>query len=202
MKGLTAISPDWQGVTASGLVPFTALTRRHAYAVGHGRGRNGFRNIMAGTKVWFLATNNVIVEAIVEREAVRTKPESDRDYTIVLFRDDLPLSIEPMRVISPATESAKHPYCLNALDLAFMTEQTGNVSAGIQGFTVPTMKGGDSGSPNMLPMPGELVFYSGRTTSGPSAAMQADMDELSRESGLNPANYQLQWVDLSRFPSY
>jgi hypothetical protein len=202
MKGLTAVSPCWQGEAAPGWVPFTALTRRHGYAVGHGRGRNGFLNNMAGTKVWFLTKDNVPVEATVEREAVRTMGESGRDYTIVLFKKDLPDSIEPMRVISNETKLRKYPMVGNVPELLFMTEQTGNVSAGVAGFTVPTMKGGDSGSPNMIPMPGELVFCGGRTTSSPSQAMQADMDELSRLGGLDPAKYQLQWVDLSAFPSY
>jgi hypothetical protein len=202
MQGLTALSPCWQGEAAPGWVPFTALTRRHGYAVGHGRGRNGLLNNMAGTKVWFLTKENVAIEATVEREAVRTMDQSGRDYTIVLFKKDLPESIEPIRVITYATKVTKYPVALNAPEITFKTEQTGNVSAEISGFTVPTMKGGDSGSPNMIPMPGELVFYGGRTTSPPSHEMQADMDELCRLSGLDPAKYQLQWVDLSSFPSY
>jgi hypothetical protein len=32
--------------------------------------------------------------------------------------------------------------------------------------------------------------------------MQADMDELSRQEGLKPKPYQLQWVDLAKFPKY
>jgi hypothetical protein len=51
-------------------------------------------------------------------------------------------------------------------------------------------------------MPGELVFYSGRTTSGPTPEVQADMDELCRQEGLDPKGYQLQWADLSGYPSY
>jgi hypothetical protein len=84
----------------------------------------------------------------------------------------------------------------------FKTEQTDHVSADMPGFTMDTYKGGDSGSPNMMPLQGELIFWSGRSTSGPSPEMQADMDRLSRAAGLNPAKYQLQWVDLSSYPSY
>jgi hypothetical protein len=54
----------------------------------------------------------------------------------------------------------------------------------------------------MLPLPGELVFYSGRSTSSPSPEMQADMNALCALEGLNADNYQLQWVDLSAYPSY
>lgn len=39
---------------------------------------------------------------------------------------------------------------------------------------------GDSGRPDMIPtLGGTLVFFKGRTTSGPTAQMQADMDILS-----------------------
>jgi hypothetical protein len=62
---------------------------------------------------------------------------------------------------------------------------------------VDIWKGGDSGSPNMLPLPGELVFSGGRATSGPGPEMQADMDELCRREGLDPQRYQMQWVELS-----
>jgi len=47
-------------------------------------------------------------------------------------------------------------------------------------------------------LPGELVFFSGRSTSGPTHEMQADMDELCQLEGLNPAKYQLRWVDLEK----
>ena len=86
--------------------------------------------------------------------------------------------------------------------LVFKSEQLGHVSAEVPGFTYNTWKGGDSGSPDLLPLPGELVFFGGRSTSPPSAAMQADMDELSRQEGLRPKAYQLQWVDLSKYPKY
>jgi hypothetical protein len=76
------------------------------------------------------------------------------------------------------------------------------VNTGIVGFTVPAWKGGDSGSPDMLPLGNELVFYGGRSTTSPSPVMQADMDKLCRLEKLDPRKYQLQWVDLSRFPSY
>jgi len=51
-------------------------------------------------------------------------------------------------------------------------------------------------------MPGELVFFGGRTTSPPSPEMQADMNALCKLEGLNPARYQMQWVDLLRFAKY
>jgi hypothetical protein len=54
----------------------------------------------------------------------------------------------------------------------------------------------------MLPLPDELVFYGGITTSPPSAQMQADMDMLSRKAGLDPRKYQMQWVNLDAYPDF
>src|SRR6185503_1049314 len=125
-----------------------------------------------------------------------------RDYTIFLFKDDLPVSIQPMRVIAVTNVLAQYPSRPGSPRPVFRTEQSGSVSAEVPGFTVETWKGGDSGSPDMLPMPNELVFFGGRSTSGPSAEMQSDMDELCTKQGLNPKKYQLQWVELSSYPSY
>ena len=163
---------------------------------------DGFGKLPRARKIWFLTLDNKLVETTVLQTVIRTQPVSGNDYTIILFSSDLPKSIEPIRVVASQTRLAKYPIIAGAPALVYMTEQNGNVSAGVLGFTVETTKGGDSGSPNMIPLPGELVFYAGRTTSGPSAAMQADMDELCRLSGLDPAKYQMQWVDLSSFPSY
>ena len=124
------------------------------------------------------------------------------DYTILLFTQDLPPGIEPLRVADTKVVLSKYPYPPSpARWVTFLTEQTGNVSANCAPFVVNTWKGGDSGSPNLLPLPGELVFYAGRSTSGPSPQMQSDMDALSRSAGLDPAKYQMQWVDLSSYPT-
>ena len=154
-------------------------------------------------KVWFVTTNQTLIESTVLRGVVRTFPGgAKRDYTILLFNHDLPDAIEPMRVVAATNVAAKYPGCPDAPRPVFKTEQGGFVSAEVPGFSVPTWKGGDSGSPDMLPMPGELVFFSGRSTSGPSAEMQSDMDALCVMSGLDPRKYQLQWVDLAGFPTY
>lgn len=206
MKGLTALSPSWQGEGPPGGAPITALTRRHGYTRGHSMGPDGFRTDLAGQRVWFLTTDSRIVETKILRHVVRTMETSHRDYTLFLFASDLPPSIEPMRVAHVddvfTMSHGRYPYCPGAPSFLFKTEQGGNVSAGMPGFTLDTMKMGDSGSPNMLPLPGELVFLDGRTTSGPSPEMQADMDRLCRLEDLDPSKYQLQFVDLSRFPVY
>lgn len=206
MKGMTALSPCWSCEGFSGQVPVTALTRRHAYARGHGMGPDGFNTNFAGHSVWFLTTDNLAVARTVVRDVVRTvSATNEQDYTILLLDKDLPESIEPLRV-APLTEvMAKYPnyeYSPGAPWPMFLTEQSGHVSAMVPGWSVDVRKGGDSGSPNLLPMPGELVFWGGRSTSSPSPQMQADMDELCRKEGLDPHAYQLQWVDLSRYPAF
>jgi hypothetical protein len=125
-----------------------------------------------------------------------------RDYTIFLFSRDLPASIEPMQVVAERDMNWKYRPHPGAPLPMFKTEQSGHVSAEVPGFMLNTWKAGDSGSPDMLPLPGMLGFCIGRSTSGPSPQMQADMDELCELEGLNPKRYQLQWVDLSKYPMY
>lgn len=200
MKGLTALSPCWEHEGAPGQVPITALTRRHGYARGHGMGPDGFRTWLAGQKVWFVTTNNQIVEVKILREVVRAT--NRQDYTIVLFDRDLPATIEPLRVCSWTNLGPRYWFARGGPAPMFLTEQTGQVNPMIPGPYIAIMKGGDSGSANLLPMPGELVFTNGRATSGPNPQMQKDMDELCRLAGLNPKGYQMRWMDLSGYPEY
>lgn len=208
MKGLTALSPCWEGEGYPGQVPFTALTRRHAYTRGHGMGPEGFdtkRPIQQ--KVWFVGRNNSLVEAVIKHTVVRTSMSTNqvyRDYTIVLFDRDLPETIEPMNVAALADVQARYrtPSQVNWPYPIFQTEQGGYVSTGIAPLVVNTWKPGDSGSPNLIPLPGELVFISGRSTSGPSPEMQEDMDELCRLEKLDPKKYQMHPADLSKYPGY
>jgi len=204
-RGWTAISPCWEGEVWGGQLPITALTRRHGYTRGHGMGADGFSTNYVGRKVWFVTAQNELVVVKVLRQVVRiggTDAHSRRDYTIFLFDRDLPTGIEPMAVAQMTNVLAKYGYASGAPTPFFKTEQRGHVSAEIPGLTVPTWKGGDSGSPDMLPLPGELVFVGGRSTTGPTPAMQADMDELCRLQKLEPKRYQMRWVDLSRYPDY
>ena len=203
MKGATALSPCWEVEGAPGQVAVTALTRRHGYARGHGMGPDGFNTGFAGKKVWFVTPNDTVVQATVARNVVRTAGGgANRDYTILLFNHDLPPEIEPLRVLAVTNLVARYPVRGGAPHPLFKSEQSGKVSTEIPGFLVNTWKGGDSGSPDMLPLPNELVFLNGRSTSGPSPEMQADMDHLCELEHLDPKKYQLQWVDLSAYPAY
>lgn len=202
MKGLTALSPCWQSEGSSGQVPITLLTRRHGYTRGHSMGAPGFGKSFAGYRVWFVTTNNTVIEVKAARGVVRPRSTGDHDYTILLFDRDLPASIEPIRVVLPAALRTHYPQPRSAPCPMFCTEQTGNLSAEVPGWQVNVGKGGDSGSPVMLPMPHELVFCTGMATTGPSKEMQSDMDELCRQEGLSPKRYRMKWVDLTSFPTY
>jgi hypothetical protein len=206
LKGFTALSPCWESEGNPGQVPITALTRRHGYTRGHSMGSDRFGNLLKGKKVWFLTARDRVVQVTVLREVVRTFETSGRDYSILLFGSDLPDDIQPMRVCdySEILGATKRKYMLfqDAPCPLFETEQTGNVSAEVPGFTCNTWKGGDSGSPNMVLSGRELLFLNGRSTAPASPEMQKDMDDLCRAEGLRPEKYQLQWAKFTEFPSY
>ncbi len=198
MKGQTALSQCWTSQGGRGQVPVTALTRRHGYARGHSMGNAGLTDHFNGQRVYFCTTNNEVVEAVVLDALVQIG--KGYDYCLLRFAKDLPPGIEPMRVADGKAVAEKYPPGPPGRWVLFQTEQGGSVSANMPPFICNTWKSGDSGSPNLLPLPGELVFYSGRSTSGASQQMQTDLDTLSRRAGLDPAKYQLQWLDLAAFP--
>jgi len=199
LDGFTAISQcnEFQG--SPGQVPATLLTRRHAYLRGHGLGDAGLTTQLAGERVWFCTADNTVVTMTIAAKVIRlgTIAGEYYDYGLVVFTEDVPATLTPMSVLSAANVET---YYSATPDLPFMflgTEQEGHVSAQVPPFVYPLMKGGDSGSPNMIPTPDNvLVMISGRTTSGPSLQMQADIDALSAYLGLNTNNYQLRWYDM------
>ena len=198
-KGMTAICQVWEDMGSFGQVSITALTRRHGYLRGHHMGPNGLDPRKVGHRVWFCTRDNQVIERKLQLLFIAGPDAHSRsDYSIVLFDADLPPGIEPMRVVD--ADKLFRKYLVGNLNNrpVFMTLQGGYVSAEIPGWTVP-FRGGDSGAPRMLPLPGELVFFGGITTSGPSPTMQADMDMLSRKAGLDPSKYQMQWVSLDSY---
>jgi len=108
MKGMSALSPCWEVEGTPGVIPITALTRRHGYTRGHGIRQDGFGTTFAGKHVWFLSTDNQVVQVEVLREVVRTLPGSGRDYTLFLFNKDLPVSISPMRVVTAKDVTSRY----------------------------------------------------------------------------------------------
>ena len=200
LDGFTGISQcnEFQG--APGQVPVTLLTSRHGYFRGHGSGPNGLQTNRAGQRVWFCAADNTVVQMTVAAIYVRDEfsSTSDYDYSIVEFTQDVPASIHPVSVISPADMQIYYSDTPDLPYLFFATEQSGHCEANVPPFIYDIREGGDSGSPNMIPSPdNKLVMFSGTDTTGFNAQMQADMDTLSTYAGINPANYQLHWYDLS-----
>jgi hypothetical protein len=201
-KGMTAICQVIEGMGSFGQGAMTALTRRHGYVRGHGMGPSGLDPTRVGRRVWFCTRDNQLVERKIKLLLVRAREQGGtNDYSIILFDADLPPGIEPMRVVDPQKLRRKYFITDFSHRPVFMALQEGFVSTGIVGWTVP-FRGGDSGNPVMLPLPDELVFYGGITTSPPSAQMQADMDMLSRKAGLDPRKYQMQWVNLDAYPDF
>jgi hypothetical protein len=201
-RGMTAISQVIEGMGAFGQGEITALTRRHGYVRGHDMGPSGMDPTRVGRRVWFCTRDNQLVERKIKLLLIRARDKGGtNDYSIILFDADLPPTIEPMRVADPNQVRRKYFFGDHSHKPVFMALQEGFVSASIPGWTV-RIRGGDSGAPVMLPLPDELVFYGGLTTSPPSAQMQADMDMLSRKAGLNPRKYQMQWVNLDSYPDY
>jgi hypothetical protein len=200
-KGMTAICQVWQDQSVLGQLPITALTRRHGYLRGHGMGSSGFNPSKRGCPVWFCTLDNQVIERKVQLLFVRgLDVRGQPDYSIMLFDADLPPAIEPMRVADSLKLGAKYFPGGGGQRPIFATRQEGFVSAGIPGWTIGG-RAGDSGGPLMLPLPGELVFFGGQTTSPPTPGMQADMDMLSRKAGLDPSKYQMQWLNLDSYPT-
>jgi hypothetical protein len=199
-KGMTAISQVCEGMGSFGQGGITALTRRHGYLRGHGMGPSGLDPARVGRRVWFCTRDNQVVERKVKLILIQAPEGGSRnDYSLILFDADLPPGIEPMRVVDP--EKLRRKYLTGEFSRrpVFMALQDGFMSTGIPGWTVP-FRSGDSGNPTMLPLPDELVFFGGLSTSPPSAQMQADMDMLSRQAHLDPRKYQMQWVNLDSYP--
>lgn len=220
--GYSAVSQCWEGQGSAGQLALTALTRRHVYARGHAFGAadgGGVTNSgVAGQQVAFVSSDGTVVTATLGRKITHWGQVGYGDYSIIELTADLPISIDVMPVIiseysgylpySP-TNYPTHQVLMTVPNNALLfVHQDGRVGSTIPGFRTqesgefPQLFGGDSGSPNMLLIGNELVFYSGRTTTGASAAMQADIDYLCTSDGLNPALYQLTTRTLSAFPLY
>ena len=198
-KGMTAISQVIEGMGSFGQGEMTAVTRRHGYVRGHSMGPDGLDPTRVGRRVWFCTRDNQVVERKIKLLLIRARAHDD--YSIILFDDDLPSGIEPVRVADCRKVLQKYMFGDSGFKPVLLPLQDGFVSAGIPGWMVP-VRGGDSGAPRLLPLADELVFFSGLTTSPPNVQMQADMDMLSRKAGLDPRKYQMQWVSLDAYPDF
>jgi hypothetical protein len=203
--GFTAICQCSEFEDSPGQLPVTLLTRRHGFMRGHGQSAVGLQtNGLAGKRLWFCTASNTPVQMTIAAQFVRLGALSNGpfyDYGLVIFTQDVPESITPISVISVADFQT---YYYNTPDIPYLTlgtEQNGHCATGgglIPPFIYPLLKGGDSGSPDMLPSPdNKLIMFSGRGISGFSPQVQADIDTLSLWLGLNTNNYRIRWYDLS-----
>jgi len=114
----------------------------------------------------------------------------------------LPATISTVRFVDPVAWDAKAA-STHAYWWPHFNPLMGTCSHGLCGTYPTTASGhfliisGDSGNPDFYVINGEIFFYRGRTTSGYSAQMQADCDALTTWAGLNPADHQLQLLDLN-----
>lgn len=170
-----------------GVCPVTVLSPYHGYTRGHDMGYINtaiYTTAFNGTKVYFTSStdiNSTPVERTVRGAFVRIL--SDVDYTILMWDQPLPSEIEPIMVAERPTQDYFGVY--------FSTCKHNRLSANIPPFTGYELSKpafnehyawdyGDSGSPEMLLSPsGSLVFVRGKSCTGPTDQMQADMDYLS-----------------------
>jgi hypothetical protein len=147
----------------------------------------------------------------------------DGDVGIYMFTEDVPPAVEVMRVshrvstitlqtlpngfplaraaLHAGTNSISYPSLDHWVPWLSQNQQFDLFGWGMGvrtlaecGYYCP----GDSGHPEMLPMPnGELVLIGGTSGSVVDRTMQAFCDMLTVRAGLNTNDYQLQVVDLS-----
>jgi hypothetical protein len=203
-RGWTAISQlnSWNLGTCDCpcQIPITALTGRHGYACGHAFGSTSTNqfNPLSYPCVWFCDPYNNVVQVNIPACIVRH--DADHDYTVFLFDRDVSESgITPMYVGSvPQGDAVLLATCQTAYGevpgCVYLASPASNFWVPQLPFLPQIYKGGDSGSPIMVPTTNNaLVFISGTYSSGPSSDMQTDMDTLSVMGGLNPASYQMNW---------
>jgi hypothetical protein len=194
-SGFTAISGNnYQGGTPEYL-PYTLLTKRHAYLRGHGCGDYGRHQEWSTRKIWFCTQAGVLVEARVREGFVHVAQPDGLDFSVVIFDQDVTNAITPMSVMVAPT-NFYIPYHVhyihtinNLLDTFAITDSN------IWRFD------GNSGSPWMIARPnGSLVFFAGATTSGPTVPpsqgidpIQVEIDKLTTWSGLITNDYRLTW---------
>jgi len=192
-------------------VPCTALTRRHVYIRGHS---NGATNNTLDTAsfssqpIHFLTSSNTLVLRYARAAFKRTYPPNNMDECLILLDSDLPDSIQPVTMVDPVAlgvKLAKNTLGFwpgfNPLLATCQHNQIGTLdghSYNAHNFYV----GGDSGGPDFYILNGAVVMLEGRTTTGWCPLMQADCDALTTWAGLDPANYQIQLLDLTQFSDF
>jgi hypothetical protein len=211
-EGFTAFTTEsgFAGIYP-GTVQGTLLTKRHAIFRGHGwtEGNSGIIRTNV-TKSWFLTSSNTPVE--VTSAAVLGRLESSNgmsyDFAIVIFDADVPDSITPVGVIMQTNFLSKYTQATNTTQRISIQQCQHYKSTALDGtatFSHNTWVGGDSGAANLLPLPStqgrpfKLAYVSGRSTSGVTPLMLAEIDRLTVWAGLKTNDYRPTIIDLSDY---
>lgn len=184
--------------------PATLVTRRHALACGHCAGApSALTTNYSGRRMFFVTTNNQIIVRTIAARITRLHSTNNVrvDYSVYLFNEDLPAGIEPARVMNGTEFNVK----TRGHDV-WTWPLMGRCQHGYVGTT--------RSAGHAMAVPGDSGHYSGFVLTGPRGLewvallpirpgyeYQQDMDELSRWAGLDPADYQMEWFDLSDFPN-
>jgi hypothetical protein len=180
--------------------------------------------------VWYLDANNVAHRATLKKKvrALAGKPGCpayavSMDMTMAIFDADMTDAIEPLWVVKypDATTTAYYGWLPASIPKSPFTQYTLDVCSGWVPFLAVCQHStcffwgmgakypgdeayvpGDSGSPEMLPLPdGRLAIFGLTSGAANSYKMQELIDQLTVSEGLNTADYQLKLVDLSLWPN-
>lgn len=213
-----------------GMVPMTAITRRHVYFRGHGTGSAGddIKTNWHGKRVWFCDTNSQVVQMTLSNAITRLQYATNvgqeyMDYSVAVLTEDIPATVEIMSMGYYRAYKTGETTWTN--EGAYSTKWPTYNCYAVMGYTlygtmpspylaynstgdlfsgvqgyIGAWRGGDSGGAFLLPMPDGLVMMFGATTSGANEYMQADLDTLTTSIGLTTNNYQITYYDFSAYP--
>jgi hypothetical protein len=206
--GLTALCQCHTGQGYRGQVPMIAITRRHLYSRGHGMGVEFSTNVPVlfnyRTKLYFCTADNKVIEAVSTNKLVYYG--GGYDFSIIALTADLPPDIVPVRCINPAVfgpSPCAFPDKMFSPEPMISTRQNGRLDCGWRSGHNEPIRGGDSGSPGFLWIGNELFFSFAISGSGPVVPkVQEGVDKLTRLLGLPTSKYQIQYLDVSRYPTY
>jgi hypothetical protein len=213
-RGATGISIGRTDAAGSNYIQngrMTAFNRRIATVSGHYTPYyTGELGGFVGYRVLFLQTNNTIYTATVAR-AVSNLDGEDRLF--VVFSNDLPAGITPMRIAGALSLYTNANYIgpvQYQLPWNTIEFQNSAVASPIKyvcqhGFLVnspahSTIAGGDSGSPGFVLLSNELLYAAGISIAQPSSNFISRANTLLTEAGLDPAQYPIEFVSLTNFP--
>lgn len=211
-EGFTAFTTEsgYSGIYP-GTMQGTLLTKRHAVFRGHGwtEGSSGIiRSNVA--KSFFVTSSNtpVAVMSVASLGRLEVIDGVRYDYAIILFNTDVADSITPVEAVMFADYVSKYRESTNTsprLTIQLCQHYKTTVEGGGPAFSHNAWVGGDSGAANLLPLPSthgrpfRLAYISGRSTTGVTPLMLADIDRLTVWAGLNTNAYRPKIIDLGKY---